>query len=50
MRLGFVDQCIAYGPECFTWRISLTSIAASTTWVDAAKTMAVGAMRLLGAS
>jgi succinyl-diaminopimelate desuccinylase len=50
MRLGFVDQCIAYGPGMLHLAHQPDEYCRVDHLVDAAKTMALAAMRLLGAS
>jgi succinyl-diaminopimelate desuccinylase len=49
MRLGFVDQCIAYGPGMLHLAHQPDEYCRVDHLVDAAKTMAIAAMRLLGA-
>jgi succinyl-diaminopimelate desuccinylase len=49
MRLGFVDQCIAYGPGMLNLAHQPDEYCRIDHLVDAAKTMALAAMRLLGA-
>jgi succinyl-diaminopimelate desuccinylase len=50
MRLGFVDQCVAYGPGLLHLAHQPDEYCEIDHLIDAAKTMALTAMRLLGAS
>jgi succinyl-diaminopimelate desuccinylase len=50
MRLGLVDQCVAYGPGLLHMAHQPDEYCEIDHLVDAAKTMALTAMRLLGAS
>jgi succinyl-diaminopimelate desuccinylase len=50
MRLGLVDQCVAYGPGLLHMAHQPDEYCEIEHLVDAAKTMALAAMRLLGAS
>lgn len=50
MRLGLVDQCVAYGPGLLHMAHQPDEYCEIDHLVDATKTMALTAMRLLGAS
>ena len=50
MRLGLVDQCVAYGPGLLHMAHQPDEYCEIDHLIDATKTMALTAMRLLGAS
>ena len=50
MRLGLVDQCVAYGPGLLPLAHQPDEYCEIGHLIDATKTMALAAMRLLGAS
>jgi succinyl-diaminopimelate desuccinylase len=50
MRLGMVEQCVAYGPGLLHMAHQPDEYCEMEHLIDATKAMALTAMRLLGAS